>query len=64
MCGLWYKQLHLVAAIAQDRQVQKFAVIQYENEHNGCHKYSLIIVWTVLQTGQGWIIFLKFVSGK
>jgi hypothetical protein len=41
---VWYKQLYLVAAAAQDRQLHTFAVIQCENEHNECHEYFLIIL--------------------
>jgi len=44
MCSLWYKQLHVGAAAAEDRQVHTLAVIQYENEHNECHEYFLIIL--------------------
>jgi hypothetical protein len=39
-----YKQLYLVAATSQDRQVHTSAVIQYENVCIECHEYFLIIL--------------------
>jgi hypothetical protein len=65
MCGLWYKQLYLVAAAAEDGQVHTFAVTQNDNEHNECHECFLIFLCTVLQTRQGRIItFLTYESGR